>query len=815
MTDARLALPVGIGWVVVMLLIGTPHPVAWGMGVTGGALLVGLVLWVVGRRDSLERAAAARRATELALPSLLVVAVLGTAVALAAGPREPPPVREALASGERIEVVLSLEQTIGSSSDGGTAGVEATGAGDWRGASVNARLERIIDRDGTGYAVTVPVRLLGVQPVGRWPLGTRLEGAVTLVAVDAGDDRVALARMRGELTPVGASPPLLGAADDLRERFLELMEPFAGEGAALLPGLAIGDTSAVSDELDAAMKRSALSHLTAVSGANCAVVVGLIMGLGALLRWPRIVRISVALTALGGFVLLVTPEPSVIRAAIMAAVVLLALASGRPAQGLPVLALAVLGILVLDPWIARAYGFVLSVLATSALLVLAGPLAERLRTLLPAGLALWIAVPLAAQLVCQPVLILLAPEVPLTGVIANVLAAPAAPVATIIGMIACVLAPVAPPLATVAAAIAWLPSSWIAGIATVSSGLPGSVLPWPEGGLGAVLLGLLTVVALLAVGVPARLGSDRVRRRLTVVGVSMVVVIAGATAGAHALTLLQRPADWRIAQCDVGQGDAVLVRDGGQTALIDTGRDAELLRRCLDTLGVQRLDLLVLTHFDDDHVGAVEVVEGRVDTVLVGPVGRPADEAVVAALSASGASVQTVSQGWEGALGGYRWRVLAPAAHRGVVPGNDASLVTEWRGGSSCGRCPSLLSLGDIGASGQRLLLDAVRPVDVIVVAHHGAGDQYAEFYARADPALALIGVGADNGYGHPTLEALEAASAAGAVVARSDAHGTVLVAPGEEAGWLLWAQRGTVSAGSPPAQPGHGLGGAAVGGAD
>jgi competence protein ComEC len=311
------------------------------------------------------------------------------------------------------------------------------------------------------------------------------------------------------------------------------------------------------------------------------------------------------------------------------------------------------------------------------------------------------------------------------------------------------------------------------------------------------------------VGVPTRLGSTRVRRRLALAGAALLVVVAGATAGAHALALLQRPADWRIALCDVGQGDAILVRHGGQVALIDTGRDAALLQRCLDTLGIQRLDLLVLTHFDDDHVGAVEVVHGRADRVLVGPTGRPTDEAVIEGLLAAGSTVHEVAAGEAGQLGGYRWRVLAPPDHRGVEPGNDASLVLAWRPGPQCTDCPSLLTLGDVGAAAQRALLEAVHPVDAITVAHHGAADQDPELYAVAQPAVALIGVGADNGYGHPTPEALDAVVAAGALAARTDLHGIVLLAPGERPGsWLLWTERGVLSP-HEPAGRGPEVGGA------
>ena len=771
--DLRLALPALVGWVAAVLLIGVPGSlvvsVAW--SAAAGALVVALVL-VFGARSGSNGVRAA------SIPSVVALAVVAAAVALAAPSREPAVLQQSLDDGGVVAVVVELERTVLPSSGG-------------RGELVDALIVAVEQGDGAWVATRVPVLLTGLTADERWPLGTRLDALVRLDALEPGDDRVAFARLVSGGEPRSDAAPLLVAADVLRAGFLELMAPFDGDGAALLPGLAIGDTSAVDESLELAMQRSSLTHLTAVSGANCAIVVGLVIGLGGLLRWPRPVRVGVALVALGGFVVLVTPEPSVVRAAVMAAAVLVALASGRPAQGLPVLGLAVIGIVVLDPWIAREFGFVLSVLATAALLVLAGPLALRLARWMPAPLALGISVPLAAQLACQPVLVLLAPELPLTGVVANVLAAPAAPIATIVGMLACLAAPVLPPLATLLAAIAWLPSAWIAGIARVCSGLPGAMLPWPEGAVGAVLVAVLTIAGLLAAGVPASLGGERLRRRLALGVVAVLVVVAGATAGASMLRSLSRPADWAIAQCDVGQGDAVLVRSAGQVALIDTGADSELLGACLGTLGIDRLDLLVLTHFDHDHVGAVDVVLGRVDLAIVGPTGREADEQVVAALAQSGARVEQIAEGRHGMLGACSWRALWPPDHRGIAPGNDASLVLEWRGHEP-GECPSMLALGDLDESAQQRLLTVHRPapVEVVKVSHHGSPDQHVPLYDELGASIALIGVGADNGYGHPAPALVDSLTAVGSLVARSDLQGLTLVARDDNGALIVWRER-------------------------
>lgn len=775
--DARLAFPAAVAWVVAIVLIGVePGVLPMLAGILAGTCaLAGAAVSLVSRVRP--------RAVVAGLPAtLLITGLVAAGVALEAPARSPTPLTTAPA-GVPVEVRVQLETTVlpGES-------------------SAPARLVAVTDREGSTYAVSVPVRVLGLDVAAREPLGTTLEAAARVIPLPAGDARVALVRPLGDWVAVRDAPPLLTVGDGLRAEFLLLMERFGGDGAVLLPGLAIGDTSAVPDDLDLAMKQSSLSHLTAVSGANCAIVVGLVLALGGALRLPRATRIAAALGALGFFVVLVTPEPSVIRASVMATAVLIATQTGRPAQGLPILAVAVTSILVIDPWIARQYGFVLSVLATAALLVIAGPLAERMRAVLPAPVALWIAVPLAAQLACQPVLILLQPEIPVMGVVANILAAPAAPVATIVGMVACLLAPIAPWLATAVAAIAWLPASWIAGVARVTAELPGALLPWPEGAVGAVLLAIVTGALLAALEVPWRPRVPRVQRTVRATALGLIVAILGVAVGADALRDRLRPGDWSIAQCDVGQGDAVLVRDAAQTALIDTGADPALLDECLRSLRVDRLDLLLITHFDHDHVGGVDAVMGRVDTVLTGPVAEPADQATLDRLAAAGAAVVDVRAGDSGMLGSARWTAHWPPDHRGVDPGNAASLVVEVQPGRDCAGCPSLLALGDVGEGEQRSILDGagipgltVPRVDVIKVSHHGSADQHPELYERVGAAIALIGVGADNTYGHPAASILDVIASGGASVLRTDQHGLGLVGGGRDGLWV-WHERGALA---------------------
>ncbi len=407
---------------------------------------------------------------------------------------------------------------------------------------------------------------------------------------------------------------------------------------------------------------------------------------------------------------------------------------------------------------------------------------------MPRARALALSVPLAAQLACGPLLVLVAPSVPLYGVVANLLAAPAAAPATVVGLLACLAAPV-PVLASGLAAIAWVPGAWIAGTAMTFAALPGGQLPWLEG-----LPGLAVLAAVgAAVGLLIAL-SGRARRMRVVAGV-IVAVTVGVAAGSAALDGVAGrwtiPPPWSVLACDVGQGDALLLRSAGAVALVDTGPDPAALRACLARAGVDRIDLLVLTHFDLDHVGGADAVVDRAETVLHGPPASPSDERLLARLEAAGARQAAAAAGMTGSLGEARWRVLWPRADSHAFPsGNDASVVLDVRGGG----IPASLLLGDLSTSPQRALVASgslAPPYTLVKVAHHGSADQDPRLYELADPSVALVMVGADNTFGHPRVETLDVLDALGARVGRTDRDG--LVAVWEEGGRvMLWRERAT-----------------------
>ncbi|MDX2375472.1 ComEC/Rec2 family competence protein [Microbacterium sp. LRZ72] len=778
-----LLAPAALLWALVLAAVAVPEAAVWMAVVTGGtAAACPLIL--------------RRRGGALPILVVLVLASCGAAhVAVLF------PARESVATQMTGAATVSVQGVIVSKAESTAAGGHGV---DVRADDILADGTAAIGADSPGRDAdrapwrpgSVPVRLILPPDLDAPPLGpgVRVTAEGQAVPARAADRSVAVVFVR----EIAVATPAQGAAAlamDLRRGFVALAAALPGPGAGLLPGLAIGDTSAVDDDLRTAMQDSSLTHLTAVSGANCALVVALTFGALSLLRAPRWARILVSLATLGGFVILVTPEPSVVRAATMAAIALLALVLNRPVAGLGVLACAVAGSLLADPWLASSLGFALSASATAGLLVLARPLAAGLARFMPRPLSAALAVPLAAQLACGPLLILIDPQVPVYGVVANLLAAPAAPLATIVGLAACIVQPIAP-VAQVLTAIAWVPSAWIAATAQVVSSWPGARLPWLSGLGGALALALVSAAIVLALMRPGRWG------RMRLLGLVVTAAVAGSGIGgillARPLAPLTTPDEWSVAQCDVGQGDALVLRDAGRIATIDTGPDADLFGRCLDRLGVTRIDVAFLTHFDHDHVGGSSVLAGRTGTIVHGPPGEPADRALLSGLAEAGARLMPASEGATGSLGNAQWRVLwPPRSTSGVEPGNDASLVVDVRASTVASEMPTGLYLGDLSASAQRLALRDLHTVsyDVVKVAHHGSADQDAAVYDRVGAAVAMIGVG-ENDYGHPRAEALDLLHAAGSAVVRSDLHGLVVLRREDDA-VHVWRERGPATGGS------------------
>ncbi|MFC8146079.1 ComEC/Rec2 family competence protein [Streptomyces paradoxus] len=695
---------------------------------------------------------------------------------------------------------------------------------------IDADVRRVQEAGGTAVTTRAPVLLIvdvskdppsratGARGRSPW-LGllpsTRLLVSARLAPAMTGGDRIAAVlrvRDQGEPHVVGEPSGPQRLAGRLRAGLREATDALPADARALLPGLVVGDTSRITPELEEAFKETDLTHTLAVSGANFTILLALLLGppglaqhverrglaprLGISLRGTAVLGGALSL----GFVVVCRPDPSVVRAAACGAVALLALATGRRRSMIPALATAVLLLVLYDPWLARSYGFLLSVVATGALLTLAPRWSAGLhRRGVPPRVAEALGAAAAAQALCAPVVAVLSARVSLVAVPCNLLAEFAIAPATVLGFAALATAPVAMPVAEALAWCAHWPAEWIAQIARTGAALPGGGVDWPGSWTGAGLLLAVTLVLVLLgrrlLGHPWWCG---------VCGVLLVLVVVQPPPLTRVVTGWPPPG-WRLVMCDVGQGDALVLAAGeGAGVVVDAGPDPQLVDHCLRSLGISRIPLVVLTHFHADHVaGLPGVLRGReVGAIETTGFEEPADQAafVRRLAAARRIPVTRAAAGEQRRTGELAWQVVwpppspppspPPDSPPGVAPGmlpahpapegpNDASVAMLVRSGGL-----RLLLLGDLEPPAQRALArspaaEALKGVDVLKVAHHGSAYQDPGLMGRVAPRLALISCGEDNSYGHPAPGTVAALRDRGAAVLRTDRDGALAVVGG------------------------------------
>ncbi|MEV0948450.1 ComEC/Rec2 family competence protein [Rhodococcus sp. NPDC049939] len=311
---------------------------------------------------------------------------------------------------------------------------------------------------------------------------------------------LATVQAKGPPSEIGPAPLHQQWAGALRARLAAATSVLPAEQAGLLPGLVVGDTSALSHEVKDDFTMTGLTHLTAVSGANVSILLGAVLlvvrgvGLGPA---PGAVLAAVALI---GFVVVARPSPSVLRAAAMGAVAILAFVSGRRKQALPALAASVIALLTWSPELAVDFGFALSVTATAGLVVIAPIWVDLLVGRgWPRAVAEALAVSTAAFAVTAPIVAGMAGTVSVVSVVANILVAPVVGVITVVGAVTALVAVVSLPVAEIVVRLTQWPLWWLLTVAEHGARIPGASVAVPSGPTGAVIVlsGVLALGAAL------------------------------------------------------------------------------------------------------------------------------------------------------------------------------------------------------------------------------------------------------------------------------------------------------------------------------
>src|SRR4051812_12804932 len=590
-----------------------------------------------------------------------------------------------------------------------------------------------------------------------------------------------------------------GAADALTT---VLPEPEAGLAAGILIGL----RDRVDRDLAAAFTTAGVSHVVAISGWNIAIVAAAIAAMTGRLGRRR--RSIVTMVAIVAYVAFAGASASVVRAALMAAVVLLARESGRAGRATPPLAGAATALLVSRPALIGDAGFQLSSLATAGLIAWATPLTRRLGRAgggrMPSWLAESLGVSLAAQAATLPIVLVSFGRLAILSPLINLAVVPLVAPAMAVGVVALaggalVMAGGPAVIGAVLAAPGWVVLRILVAVVETGAGLPFASLtlapPFD-------LLTALAATAAVAAGVwwsrrprryadppsavehkrSARPKSGHGIRRASIAALLTSLVVAGAVVAA-------RPAGIpRISILDVGQGDAILIEGSrGGRLLIDGGPDPDRLLVELDARVPpwdRRIDAVILSHPHEDHVAGLALLLERYHVARVFEPGMrgpgPGYAAWLRDLARPGAPVRLgLAAGDRLAVDEIDFQVLWPV--RGRVPAtppdggtgiNNVSVVLLGRIGDR-----RALLMGDVEEGiDPSLLADGLPHVDLLKVAHHGSRTATTQAFVDATrPKVAIASAGAGNPYGHPAKATLDRLSAAGARVLRTDRDGTVV----------------------------------------
>jgi competence protein ComEC len=602
----------------------------------------------------------------------------------------------------------------------------------------------------------------------------RSPGFANRVNVPAGPWRLRV-KSRLLMAVEEAPGPLAALSGALRwrvDRAYRAAGPEGGEdpgrqGKALARALVLGDVSGLPLAWKRGLRVAGIYHLMSVSGVHVALVAGVVLLLTAWL--PRSVRLLLMLAAVAVYLLVVGPYPALVRSAVMGLLAVLALLVERPPSPANGLAWAVILLVLVDPDSVRSPAFQLTVSATVGLILVAPLLAERWRQGVHPLFAAALASSVAAQLLTLPwalprfysvsplAPLLNLPAVPWTGLALGV-----ALVWTMAALISSHLAALCLPLLdAVAQPFSWAarirPEPWLS--------LPLLLSPAAAWGL-ALGLGLL----LLARPEQMRLRAPILAGGLLGVGGCLWgPVTSGLGHGAE------------LAMLDVGQGDSILLRDGGHAVLVDGGGwdhgdlGGRVLLPALLGEGIRRLDAVVMTHPDHDHCGGLVDVAAYlpVREVWLGPGWEP-EGCAGELMRLPGVRIRSLWRGRRARVGRWRLTVLHPEQdeRRGT---NERSLVLR---ADILGR--SVLLTGDMESWAEsRVLACCMGQLrsDVLKVAHHGSKTSSTpEFLGAAAPRLALISAGVNNLYHHPSPGIIDRLHSRGIRVLRTDRDGMILL---------------------------------------
>jgi len=616
----------------------------------------------------------------------------------------------------------------------------------------------------------------GDQVTGTFRLRYTAPGALEDVTYHSGEGILLLAYPKGDHTVVPqVGTPFRYSAAYLRADLLGLLEEiFPEDTVSFVKALLLGDTSGLDYKTESDLSVSGLRHVAAVSGLHVSILfsmVYLFAGKRRILTAVLGIPLLVLFVAMAGF------SPSILRAGIMQSLMLLSMAIKKEYDPPTALSFAVVAMLVMNPLTIISVGFQLSVASVSGIFLFSGRirhwLLDRVRfhkknnffSALYGKFAATVSISLGALVTTTPLTAWYFGNVNLLSAITNLLCLWVITILFCGIILACILGALwLPAGAAIAWALGWL-VRYVLGIAGFVAQLPLAAVYTQS-----VYIVVWLVFAYLLLAVMLL----RKKKRPLLMGCCLVLSLCIALLLSWSIPLLDH---YRVTVLDVGQGQCVLLQSQGRTYMVDCGGSyeegtADTAAEFLLSQGVQRLDGVILTHYDKDHVGAVQYLLQRIPTdVLILPEGDRAEQWDPLFLESHTGTTLRAYEDIE-----IQWNDAKITAYAGwtTESSNESSLCVLFH----TEKCDILIT-GDRSQVGEEVLLDMadIPQLDALVVGHHGAASSTGELLLTATrPKLALISVGEGNAYDHPSQTVLARLKAFGCQIRRTDLEGTIII---------------------------------------
>lgn len=555
---------------------------------------------------------------------------------------------------------------------------------------------------------------------------------------------------------------LLHFLEDVRKGILEILDgAFPDETAAFVKALLLGDRRDISYERSTGFKVSGISHVVAVSGLHMSILFGLLYILTMKRRWLLAV-LGIPVVCL--FMALASFAPSVTRAGIMQILIILALCINREYDPPTALSFSALVMLLLNPLVAASVGFQLSVGSVAGIFLFFDPVSEWLKERIPdskrktrkrlrAWLISGIAVTVAAQIVTTPLVAVYYGTVSLIGIVTNLAVLWVVSLVFYGVMAVCLLGVLHMKAAAILAVPVTLLVRYILLAARLLSAVPFAAV-YTESVY--MILWLVFCYGLLASIIFGKDKRPLVAGMLACMGLCIAMVLSWTEPllWDHSVTVL-----------DVGQGQSILLQHRGKTFVVDCGGDyaedaADKCAEKLLSMGISRIDGLILTHTDADHAGGAEFLTQRISVEAL---------YLPETSELTGERVFAVSEDMILESDGMKITLFAPEI-RGN--GNESSIAVLFQ----TEKCDTLVT-GDMSGFWERMLLRRAElpDVDLLVVGHHGASDATCqELLDAVRPETAVISVGRDNRYNHPHQSVLDRLTAMECEIYRTDHSGDI-----------------------------------------